>query len=99
MVRITTGLGRAAVVQARERIRGLSAGRLSIYGQLVAKEQAEKEVQPQFEAPESYHVLTVELSTSFRRLNVFIRLNNEPVSYAFYGTDEYFGPFIRDPSN
>lgn len=45
MVRAATRLGRAAVVQTGERIRGLSTGRLSIYRQPFTKEQAQKKVQ------------------------------------------------------
>lgn len=46
MVRAAAWSRRAAVIQAREWICGLSAGRLPVYGQLVAEKQAKEEVQP-----------------------------------------------------
>lgn len=62
MVRTAARLGRAAAVPARERVRRLSAGRLPVDGQSVAEEQAQAAVEPQPEAAQGHHVLTVELS-------------------------------------
>lgn len=70
VVRVAAGLGRATTVQTGERIRGLSAGRLPVHRQSVAEKQTQEEVQPQLEAPEGHHVLTVELSIRLGRLAV-----------------------------
>lgn len=78
MVRAATRIGRSTAVPARERVRRLPAGRLPVHGQPVAEEQAQKTVEPELEAPESYHVLTVRLPDSTcERLNSVRSIVNE----------------------
>jgi len=81
MVRVATRLGCATVVQTWERVRGLPAGRLPVHRQPIAKEQAQEKVQPELETPESYHILTFELSIWFRCLTI-VHLNSETANIA-----------------